>query len=256
MTNVSKPEFESDGLDRPQRLDQALTARGLCATRAQARAAIEAGGVSVNGRIATKPAMRIHADAALEVTLAHPWASRGGVKLDHALSAFGLEVEGRVCLDVGASTGGFTDVLLTRKARHVFAVDVGRGQLISRLREDARVTSIESTDARRLTRDLITDAPNLIVCDASFIGLEKLIGPALDLATEAADLVALFKPQFQVGPDHVGKGGLVTDDDVVNAAAARFEDWLSDKGWRIAGWTPSPTLGGDGNKERLCHARR
>ncbi|MEM8920612.1 MAG: SAM-dependent methyltransferase, partial [Pseudomonadota bacterium] len=126
----------------------------------------------------------------------------------------------------------------------------------SRLREDARVTSIESTDARRLTRDLITDAPNLIVCDASFIGLEKLIGPALDLATEAADLVALFKPQFQVGPDHVGKGGLVTDDDVVNAAAARFEDWLSDKGWRIAGWTPSPILGGDGNKERLCHARR
>jgi 23S rRNA (cytidine1920-2'-O)/16S rRNA (cytidine1409-2'-O)-methyltransferase len=238
------------------RLDVELVKRGMFASRAQARAAIEAGKVRVDGVVAAKPGLAVQADAAIEAEPAHPWVSRGGLKLAHALDGFGISPEGRSCLDVGASTGGFTDVLLARGARRVVAVDVGRGQLHPKLRNDGRVISLEGTDARRLTAGLVGESPTLVVCDASFIGLPKVLGKALGLAPPGADLVALFKPQFEVGPAHVGKGGLVTDTAATDAAAGAVEDWLRSEGWPVTGWTLSPIAGGDGNQERLLHARR
>src|SRR5262249_4293181 len=154
--------------------------------------------------------------------------------------------EGRACLDIGASTGGFTEVLLARGARRVVAVDVGRGQLHARLREDSRVISLEATDARLLTLALVGEPPSLLVCDASFIGLEKVLGQPLHLAAAEADLVALFKPQFEVGPQKVGRNGIVTDTAAADSAAAAFATWLEAQGWTVRGWTPSPIAGGNG----------
>ena len=241
---------------KPRRLDVELVRRGLFSSRAQARAAIEAGKVLVDCKVAAKPGVAVRRDAAIIAEPAHPWVSRGGVKLAHALDVFGVSPEGRACLDVGASTGGFTDVLLSRGARQVAAVDVGRDQLHPKLRSDRRVLSLEGTDARELTAGLVGEPPTLVVCDASFIGLAKVLGGALSLAAPNADLVALFKPQFEVGPAHVGKGGLATDVEATEAAAKRTEDWLRSEGWAVIAWTPSPILGGDGNRERLLHARK
>ncbi len=240
----------------PRRLDVELVRRGLSPSRAQAQAAIAAAKVSVNGATATKPGQLVGADAVIAAGAAHPWVSRGGVKLAHALDAFGLSPDGLACLDVGASTGGFTQVLLARGARRVVAVDVGRGQLSGVVASDPRVTSLEGQDARTLTRDLIGEAPGLIVCDASFIGLAKVLPAALDLAAPGAHLVALFKPQFEVGPAHVGKGGIVTDAAAASAAASALETWLAGRGWPVAAWTQSPIPGGDGNQERLLCAER
>ncbi len=241
---------------QPRRLDIELVKRGLFSTRAQAQAAIEAGKVKVDGIIAAKPGLAVRPDAVIEAEAAHPWVSRGGVKLAHALDVFGVSPEGRACLDVGASTGGFTDVLLSRGARRVTAVDVGRDQLHPKLRADERVVSFEGTDARELTAELVGESPALVVCDASFIGLAKVLGKALSLVAPGADLIALFKPQFEVGPTHVGKGGLVTDAVATDKAAAAVEDWLGSQGWELIAWTASPIAGGDGNQERLLHARR
>jgi 23S rRNA (cytidine1920-2'-O)/16S rRNA (cytidine1409-2'-O)-methyltransferase len=238
------------------RLDVELVRRGLFSSRAQARAAIEAGKVVVDGAVAAKPGLIVRSDSAIEAEPAHPWVSRGGVKLAHALDVFGVSPEERACLDVGASTGGFTDVLLSRGARRVVAVDVGRDQLHPKLRNDGRVILFEATDARDLTAKLTGESPSLVVCDASFIGLSKVLGKALRLAAPRADLVALFKPQFEVGPAHVGKGGLVTDATATEAAAKAVEDWLRSEGWSVMAWTPSPITGGDGNQERLLHARK
>ncbi|MEZ6030598.1 MAG: TlyA family RNA methyltransferase, partial [Hyphomonadaceae bacterium] len=213
-----------------RRLDVELVQRGLAPSRAQARAAIEAGQVSVDGQLAQKPGQLVREDARIEAELAHPWVSRGGVKLDHALTVFGVDPVGRACLDIGASTGGFTDVLLTRGARRVVAVDVGRDQIHPNIRLDARVVSCEATDARNLTAEMLGEPPSLIVCDASFIGLAKLLGPALALAAPKAQLVALFKPQFEVGPAHVGRGGIVSDAAAVDRAAASLEAWLAEAG--------------------------
>ncbi len=239
-----------------QRLDVELVQRGLAASRAQAREAIEAGNVTVNGVPATKASQVVPADAVIAAIPLHPWVSRGGIKLDHALDVFGIDVAGRHCLDIGSSTGGFTDVLLSRAARRVVAVDVGVGQLHPRLRADLRVISLESTDARNLDAAMIVEPPTLLVCDASFIGLAKLLAVPLSLAAADARLVALFKPQFEVGRENIGKGGIVTDTAATDAAAQALESWLGRQGWSVKKWTDSPIAGGDGNRERLFFAAR
>ena len=238
------------------RADRLLVDRGLFESRASARAAIEAGGVTADGAVVTKPAQMLARDAVIEAMPAHPYVSRAGLKLAHGLDVFGVDPADRVCLDVGASTGGFSDVLLRRGARHVTAVDVGRGQLRARLADHPKLTSFEARDARDLTAADLPEPPSLIVCDASFIALEKLLGVPLSLATEGADLIALFKPQFQVGRKHVGRGGIVRNSAAVDEAAAALEAWLIDQGWPVRDWTDSPILGGDGNAERLVFARK
>jgi 23S rRNA (cytidine1920-2'-O)/16S rRNA (cytidine1409-2'-O)-methyltransferase len=238
-----------------QRADLVLVARGLAESRAKARAAIEAGGVRADGEAVARASDLIAEDAALEVEPAHPWVSRGGVKLARALDAFGVDPAGRVCLDVGASTGGFTDVLLARGASRVFAVDVGRGQLHPRLRDDARVAAFEATDGRALTRAQISASPSLIVCDVSFISAAKALATPLSLASPQCDLVVLIKPQFEAGPG-AGKRGVLDESDARAAAAAAITalDGLCD--FEHVATIDSPIRGGDGNLELLAHFRR
>ncbi len=235
----------------PRRLDVELVRRGLSPSRGQAREAIETGKVRVEGKPAVKPGQLVTSATGIEAELLHPWVSRGGLKLDHALSTFGVDVSGQHCLDIGSSTGGFTDVLLTRGARRVVAVDVGTGQLHPKLKADPRVVSLETTDARDLTAENVIEPPTILVCDASFIGLAKLLGPPLQLAAPMARLIALFKPQFEVGREHVGKGGIVSDEAAKDVAAAALTHWLLQAGWRVQAWADSPITGGDGNRERL-----
>jgi 23S rRNA (cytidine1920-2'-O)/16S rRNA (cytidine1409-2'-O)-methyltransferase len=242
--------------DDARRLDVELVRRGLMASRAQARAAIDAGKVLVDRTVATKPGLSVTAQTVIVAEPAHPWVSRGGLKLVHALDTFGVDPAGRACLDVGSSTGGFTDVLLSRGARRVVAIDAGRDQLHAKLRSDPRVVSLEATDARDLTPELLGEPPSLVVVDASFIGLAKLLARPLELAAPDAILVGLFKPQFEVGPAHVGRGGIVSDQAAVERSATEFETWLAARGWPINAWTHSPIAGGDGNLERLFLAKR
>lgn len=239
-----------------RRADQLLVERGLFDSRSRARAAIEAGGVTADGRRVAKPSEMLDEDAVLAATPAHPWVGRAALKLDRALTLWPIEVAGRVVLDVGASTGGFTEVCLARGAARVFAVDVGRGQLHPSLAADARVTNLEAQDARRLTSAEIAGAPGLVVCDASFIGLAKVLPAALDLAAPGADLVALVKPQFEVGPERVGKGGIVRDAAAQAEALAAAKTFLADAGWTVQGDAVSPIEGGDGNREFLVWARK
>ena len=238
------------------RLDQLLVARGLAETRAKARAAIEAGGVTVNGEAAQRPAQKVAEDADVTYAEAHRFVGRGALKLDHALTLWPVAVEGRVALDIGASTGGFTEVLLERGATRVFAVDVGFGQMHPRLSDDPRVSNLERTDARDLTPELIPESPGLIVCDASFIGLAKLLPATLSLAAPGADLVTLVKPQFEMDSRaDVGRRGVVRDDEARQAAVDRVADWLANLGWTINATADSPIQGGDGNREYLLWAR-
>jgi 23S rRNA (cytidine1920-2'-O)/16S rRNA (cytidine1409-2'-O)-methyltransferase len=234
-----------------RRLDLELVERGLFESRARARAAIEAGAVTVDGRIGLKPSDLVDPAAEITARPAHPWVGRGALKLDHALSIWPIAVEGRTVLDVGASTGGFTEVCLARGAARVYAVDVGRGQLHPKIAADPRVISLEATDARDLDRTLIPDAIDLIVCDVSFIGLAKALPRALALAGPAADLVCLVKPQFEVGPERVGKGGLVKDEAARQSALDGALAFLAGRGWIVSGTVESPILGGDGNCELL-----
>ncbi|MCC3245321.1 TlyA family RNA methyltransferase [Methylocystis sp. WRRC1] len=238
-----------------KRTDAALHERGFFESRAKAREAIEAGLVTVNGRVVTKPSAPIADDAEIVAAAPYPWVSRGGVKLAHALDAFGVDVTDRFCLDVGASTGGFTDVLLSRGARHVVAVDVGRDQLHERLRRDPRVTSLEAQDARNLTPAQLGESPSLVVMDASFISLSALLPHALSLAAPAADLVALIKPQFEAGRGAVKKG-VVRDEKIHAEVCARVRTEIEALGWRSLGVVASPIEGGDGNREFLIHAAR
>lgn len=238
------------------RADKILVSLGFFESRASARAAIEAGRVTANGLPVAKPSQMLSGEERIEASAAHPYVSRGGLKLAHGLDVFSVDPSGRLCLDIGASTGGFTDVLLRRGARHVVAVDVGRDQFHPSLAGDARVTSLEAQDARTLTSEMLGSAPSLLVCDASFISLEKLLEVPLSLAAPEAEFVGLFKPQFQVGRENIGKGGLVTDTNAADQAAQTFADWMKEKGWPIQGWTASPISGGDGNAERLFHAVR
>lgn len=235
------------------RADLLLVARGLAESRAKARAAIEAGGVRANGAVVARPSDLLAEDAALEMIPPHPWVSRGGVKLAAALDAFGVDPAGRVCLDVGASTGGFTHALIARGAARVYAVDVGAGQLHASLRDDPRIVSLERTDARALTRTRIPEAPSLIVCDVSFIGAAKALAAPLSLAAEQADLIALIKPQFEAGP---GKGGVLAESEARAIAERAIAALDGLQGFRAANVIDSPIRGGDGNLEVLLHARR
>jgi 23S rRNA (cytidine1920-2'-O)/16S rRNA (cytidine1409-2'-O)-methyltransferase len=241
-----------------RRADQLVVEQGLAESRAKAQALILAGQVFSEGRRVDKPGTALPAEATL--TLAgrdHPWVSRGGLKLGHALDHFGIEVGGLVALDIGASTGGFTDVLLTRGAARVHAVDVGHGQLAWKLRQDPRVVVREGTNARYLSRAEIPEPVDIVTCDASFIGLATVLPASLALTADRAALVALIKPQFEAGPREVGKGGVVRDPAVHEAVCARIAGWLEEQpSWRVIGTVESPITGPAGNREFLLYARR
>jgi 23S rRNA (cytidine1920-2'-O)/16S rRNA (cytidine1409-2'-O)-methyltransferase len=241
-----------------RRADQLLVEQGLAESRAKAQALILAGLVSVAGRRIDKAGTALAEDVALTVAgRDHPWVSRGGLKLVHALDHFALDPAGFVTLDIGASTGGFTDVLLARGAAQVHAVDVGRGQLAWKLRQDPRVVVHEGMNARYLSRAEIPEPIDLVTCDASFIGLETVLPASLALTAEHAALVALIKPQFEAGPKEVGKGGVVRDPAVHRAVCERIAAWLgAQPGWRVHGITESPITGPAGNREFLIYARR
>lgn len=239
----------------PQRADIALVDRGFFESRAKARAAIEAGLVRVDGALVRKPSEPLGEDALIEASAPHPWVSRAGLKLVAGLDHFSVDPTGRICMDVGSSTGGFTQVLLSRGAELVYAVDVGRDQLHQTLRAEPRVRVMESTDARSLTRALVPQAPTLVVCDASFISLRLVLPTPLDLAAERADLIALIKPQFEAGPARVKKG-VVRDADVHAQVCADIRLFLEGQGWHVCGLIPSPIEGGDGNREFLIAATR
>ncbi|MGJ8562089.1 MAG: TlyA family RNA methyltransferase [Alphaproteobacteria bacterium] len=238
------------------RADTYLVDKGYFESRAKAAAAIKAGGVSVNGAPLKKASQNIPDNAVIEAQAAHPWVSRGGVKLAHALEVFGVSAKGRVCLDVGASTGGFTDVLLSAGAARVYAVDVGRDQLHKKLRGHPKVVSMEATDARGLTQDMFTPTYDLIVCDASFISMMKVLERSLSLAKAGSELVTLVKPQFEVGRKNIGRGGIVIDNGAAAEALADVKFWLEGSGWAVKQEAFSPIKGGSGNTEYLLHAAK
>jgi 23S rRNA (cytidine1920-2'-O)/16S rRNA (cytidine1409-2'-O)-methyltransferase len=238
------------------RVDHLLVARGLFESRARARAAIEAGLVKADGVEVRKPSEKVAETAEIEAEAAHPWVGRGALKLDHALTLWPVAVEGRTVLDVGASTGGFTEVCLVRGAARVFAVDVGSGQMHARVAGDPRVVNLEQTDARDLTPALIPEPPQLIVCDASFIGLAKVLPAALALAASDADLVTLVKPQFEAAGPGGTKKGVVRDAAAQQTALTAVSDWLEGEGWSVRATAESPITGADGNVEFLLWARR
>jgi 23S rRNA (cytidine1920-2'-O)/16S rRNA (cytidine1409-2'-O)-methyltransferase len=238
------------------RADLLLVARGFFESRAKARAAIEAGGVTADGHPVAKASDLLDDGAEIVAVAAHPWVGRGALKLDHALALWSIEAMGRNVIDVGASTGGFTEVCLARGAARVYAVDVGRGQLHPKLAADPRVVNLEGTDARELTTTLVDAPVGLVVSDVSFIGLAKALPAALELAQTGGDLVALIKPQFEVGPDRVGKGGRVKDAVARADAAAGVQAFLAAAGWTVQALADSPILGGDGNAEQLVWAKK
>jgi 23S rRNA (cytidine1920-2'-O)/16S rRNA (cytidine1409-2'-O)-methyltransferase len=241
-----------------ERADKLLVDRGLAPTRARGQAMILAGQVYSGTRRIDKAGDLLPADADLSVKGAdHPWVSRGGLKLIHAIEHFALDPAGLVAIDVGASTGGFTDVLLAKGAAKVYAVDVGHGQLAWKLRNDPRVVVLERTNARHLATAEIPEPVDIVVCDASFIGLETVLPAALSLTKPQAWAVALIKPQFEVGPDRVGKGGVVRDPALHEEVCARIAAWFGGlPGWQVVGIEPSPILGPEGNREFLIVARR
>ena len=240
-----------------QRLDQLLVARGLAESRTRAQALVMAGLVFSGDTKLAKPGHQLAEDAPLEVRgRDHPWVSRGGIKLAHALDAFALDPADAVAMDIGSSTGGFTDVLLQRGGSHVFAVDSGTNQLAWKLRQDGRVTVLEQTSARILTPQQIDRACDWVVCDASFIGLAKVLERPLELAADRCTLVALIKPQFEVGRDEVGKGGVVRDPALHERVCGEVRGWLESAGWHVLGIEASPITGPEGNVEFLIAATR
>jgi 23S rRNA (cytidine1920-2'-O)/16S rRNA (cytidine1409-2'-O)-methyltransferase len=238
-----------------RRADRLLVERGLFDSRAKAQAAIAAGLVTANGVPVRKPSDEIPLDAALRAEPAHPWVSRGGVKLAAALDHFGFAPAGHVCLDVGASTGGFTQVLLARGARRIYAVDVGRDQFHASLRTEASVMLFEETDIRGLDPGRLPEPPDFLVIDVSFIPLKLVLPPALALLRTPARLVALIKPQFEAGRRHLKKG-IVRDPQVHAAVCEEVANFVAKLGWTVAGVLPSPIAGGEGNREFLLGATR
>lgn len=243
------------------RLDELLVRRGIAPSRARARDAILRGHVRVDGRPASKAGASV--DEGADISANDPglqWVSRGALKLIAALDCFGIDPAGCLCLDIGASTGGFTQVLLSRGARHVHAVDVGHGQLDEAIRVDPRVTNLEGLNARHLKPDQIAEPVDLVVADVSFVSLRLALDRALDMDLEitapGARLAALIKPQFEVGRKNLGKGGIVRDRQAAQAAADGIATWVSGKGWTVTGLIPSPISGGDGNAEFLIGAER
>jgi 23S rRNA (cytidine1920-2'-O)/16S rRNA (cytidine1409-2'-O)-methyltransferase len=254
---MTKADKTQKNRARKKRVDQLLVERGLAESRTRAQALVMAGLVFAGEEKVVKPGQQLAEDAPLEVRgRDHPWVSRGGIKLAHAIAHFGLDPAGAVAMDIGSSTGGFTDVLLTHGAAHVFAVDSGTNQLAWKLRQDERVTVLEQTSARILTREQIDRECNWVVCDASFIGLAKVLEVPLALAARECRLVALIKPQFEVGKDEVGKGGVVRDPALHERVCAEVRDWLEGLGWEVEGIVESPITGPQGNVEFLVSAVR
>ncbi|MDR6789947.1 23S rRNA (cytidine1920-2'-O)/16S rRNA (cytidine1409-2'-O)-methyltransferase [Sphingomonas sp. BE138] len=240
-----------------QRIDQLLVDRGLAESRTRAQALVMAGLVFVGERKVEKPGQPVAVDAVLDVRgRDHPWVSRGGIKLAHGLDHFGWAVTGAVAIDVGSSTGGFTDVLLTRGATRVYAVDSGTNQLAWKLRQDPRVVVHEQTSARILTDTHVPEPVDLVVCDASFIGLAKVLEVPLGFVTAAGRALVLVKPQFEAGRAEVGKGGVVRDPVVHQRVCGEIADWFVGQGWRVEGVVESPITGPEGNVEFLLAAQR
>jgi 23S rRNA (cytidine1920-2'-O)/16S rRNA (cytidine1409-2'-O)-methyltransferase len=239
------------------RADQLLVQRGLAESRTRAQALILSGNVFSADRRVAKAGDMLAEDSPLSVKgRDHPWVSRGGIKLDHGLTHFGFGVTGAIALDVGSSTGGFTDVLLSRGAAKVYAVDVGTNQLAWKLRSDPRVIVHEQTNARDLTDEIIPEAVDIVVCDASFISLTKVLDAALNLAKPGARLVALIKPQFEAGRGEVGKGGVIRDPAIHQRVCDEAFKWVEAKGWQVLGIEPSPITGPEGNVEFLLGAMK
>jgi 23S rRNA (cytidine1920-2'-O)/16S rRNA (cytidine1409-2'-O)-methyltransferase len=238
-----------------QRIDRLLVERGLFESRAKAQAAIEAGLVRADDTTVRKASDEIEIDAALTATPLHPYVSRGGVKLAAALDHFGFDPRGRVCIDVGASTGGFTQVLLNRGSKRIYAVDVGRGQLHEKLRARPEVVSFEESDIRKLSPAAFRETPDIVVVDVSFISLKLVLPYALRLLAHRAQLVALIKPQFEAGPANLKKG-IVRDDAVRAAVCTEISAFVTSLSWQVLGMIPSPIHGGDGNAEFLLGATR
>lgn len=239
-----------------KRADILLVEKGLFDSRAKARAAIEAGGVSADGKVVAKASETLDEGAAIVAEAAHPWVGRGALKLVRALELWPIVVEGVLAADIGASTGGFTEVLLSRGAARVLAVDVGRDQLHPRLKADPRVVDLSPLDARALTADHAPGGVDLVVTDVSFIALEKALPAALALARPGGDLLALVKPQFEAGREHVGKGGLVKDPAVIAACVERVGAFLEASGWTVRDQADSPITGGEGQVEKLLWAQK
>jgi 23S rRNA (cytidine1920-2'-O)/16S rRNA (cytidine1409-2'-O)-methyltransferase len=240
-----------------KRLDQLLVERGLMPSRARAQSAIREGQVFIAGEVVSKPAQMVgEGDDITLGSSVQRYVSRAALKLVHGLDHFGIEVQDKVCVDIGASTGGFTEVLLERHAAHVTAIDVGHGQLAPALRDNPRVTSLEGVNSRDITYAQL-GTPDLVVCDVSFIGLEKALSKTLELLHENTRILVLIKPQFEAGPSSVGKGGIIRDPALHAKVCDNIVNWLSGLGvWTIHGVTESPILGGDGNKEFLLAATR
>ncbi len=232
--------------------------RGLAESRVKARALVMAGLVFTGTRKLEKPGTQVKLGTALTLRgQDHPWVSRGGLKLDHGLNHFDLDVTGATALDIGASTGGFTDVLLSRGVAKVYAVDVGHGQLAWRLRRDDRVIVHERTNARYLTAEQIPEPVHLLVCDASFIGLRTVLPAGMNLVASRGQMITLIKPQFEVGKEHVGKKGVVSDPALHKMACKFVENWVDNRpGWAVVGITESPVKGPQGNREFLLAARK
>ncbi|MDX8480040.1 TlyA family RNA methyltransferase [Mesorhizobium sp. VK24D] len=244
-------------LSARQRLDELLVARGLFASRSRARDAIERGTVTVDGAVARKPGQTVAADCVVAINdPAQAYVSRAALKLISGLDRFGLDLSGSEALDIGASTGGFTQVLLERGAAHITAIDVGHGQMHPDIAGDPRVTVIEGLNARDLTvADLGGRVPDFLVCDVSFISIKLALPPALALAGEGARALLLVKPQFEAGREAIGKGGLLKNPSAAERIAVDLRDWLAGiSGWRVLGLHPSPIEGGDGNREFLLGA--
>lgn len=257
MSDPSSPRSAARKGPGKLRADQLLVDRGLAESRTRAQALVLAGLVFTGEVKVIKPGQQLPAEAPLDVRgRDHPWVSRGGIKLAHAIQHFSLDPRGAIAMDIGSSTGGFTDVLLTHGATRVFAVDSGTNQLAWKLRQDPRVTVLEQTSARVLTRELIDADCDWVVCDASFIGLAKVLEVPLSLAAAQCTLVALIKPQFEVGRGEVGKGGVIRDPALHIRVCEEVRSWLDSKGWIVAGLVESPITGPEGNVEFLIWATR
>ena len=241
-----------------ERLDNLLVSRGLAENGSRAKALVMAGLVWHGECRMNKPGVKLDLDSNLEVRGSpHPWVSRGGLKLEHALAHFSIPVFGLVCLDIGASTGGFTDVLLAKGAGHIYAVDVGHGQLAWKLRKNPRITVLERCNARYIGPRHVPQSVDLIVCDVSFISLSKVLPKAMELAVSGTILVALIKPQFEAGKRQVGKGGVISDPLVRKKVCSNFQEWVDhQKNWKSIGLTVSPITGAKGNVEYFLAARR
>jgi 23S rRNA (cytidine1920-2'-O)/16S rRNA (cytidine1409-2'-O)-methyltransferase len=256
---LSRPSSSDLPVNPPRkRLDQVLVERGLMPSRARAQSAIRAGEVSLGGAPVTRPAHLVGDDDEISVSSSvHKYVSRAALKLVHGLDYFDIDVRDKICVDIGASTGGFTQVLLERHAAHVTAIDVGHGQLVPALASNPRVTSIEGLNAKDVTLAHLGTRPDILTCDVSFISLTKALMKTLDLLQERARILVLIKPQFEVGPAHVGKGGIIRDPELHAKVCDNITQWLAARGgWELLGITESPIEGGDGNKEFLMAARR